>query len=258
MISIRLYQYLYVMRYFVRLAYKGTYYSGWQRQTPNIRTVQQVLEDTFAKMLKRPVTLYGCGRTDAGVHASEYFMHVDMPEQLNYDPVFRLNKMLPNDISIFEFIPVNEMAHTRYHARLRRYDYYFHTKKDAMIEDVSTWYNQHDLDEQLMQKVVGLYRSTNDFWSLCKSPAQYKHTRCEVSKVELVKLSDTRYVFTIEADRYLQSMIRLLVGRIFDVGSGVMKFEELEECVVNKMEIKYNKPTHSQGLHLSSILYDNI
>ena len=92
------------MRYFIHLSYKGTNYSGWQRQRNGLVTIQQTLEDALSKMLNNKTLIHGCGRTDAGVHASQYYCHVDIKQTLDFDPVYRLNKMLPDDISIFEFI----------------------------------------------------------------------------------------------------------------------------------------------------------
>ena len=65
------------MKYFVHIAYNGAKYRGWQRQ-PNVRSVQEVIETTIEKMMGQFVTVFGCGRTDAGVHASQYFFHIEV------------------------------------------------------------------------------------------------------------------------------------------------------------------------------------
>ncbi len=83
------------MRYFMHLAYRGTAFSGWQRQSNTEKSIQALLENTLEKMTGQPITIMGCGRTDSGVHAMQYFAHFDCDEGWSYDPVERLNRMLP-------------------------------------------------------------------------------------------------------------------------------------------------------------------
>ena len=98
------------MRYFIHIGYDGTKYSGWQRQINTNKTVQEVIEQKLFKIFKKEITVYGCGRTDAGVHASQYIMHINLEEAPTFDLQFRLNKNLPDDIAIFEIIKVQELS----------------------------------------------------------------------------------------------------------------------------------------------------
>jgi len=75
----------------------------------------------------------GCGRTDAQVHASQFFFHTDVQNAWDYDLMFRVNKALPDDIAVFEIIPVEENQHARFDATLRTYDYFIHTYKDPFL-----------------------------------------------------------------------------------------------------------------------------
>ena len=69
---------------------------------PQLNSVQFILESVLSQILKTKLTIVGCGRTDAQVHASQFFFHVDIDEAWEYDLMFRLNKNLPNDIAIFD------------------------------------------------------------------------------------------------------------------------------------------------------------
>ena len=84
------------MRYFFHIAYNGHNYSGWQKQ-PKVNSVQEVIESKLSQALKTPLTINGCGRTDAQVHASQFFFHVDIEEEWDFDLIFRLNKLLPHN-----------------------------------------------------------------------------------------------------------------------------------------------------------------
>jgi len=242
------------MRYFVHLAYSGTNYRGWQRQKQTSATVQQVLEDTFSKMLKHPVTIFGCGRTDAEVHASQYFFHFDTDSEFDYDPINRINKMLPSDISVFEFIEVENDRHAQYDATKRTYKYFMHFIKDPFRSDKSVWTDDHSLDENKMREAVELVKQQNDFASMCKKPNQYKSTICNLTNIEM-EYSSEGIVFTITANRFLQSMVRLLVGRIIDIGKGRMTLNELEKCFKTNKPPKFPLPAYPQGLYLAKVEY---
>ena len=135
------------LRYFFHCAYKGGSYHGWQRQ-PDVLGVQQVLEETLSKVLKRRIICLGCGRTDAGVHASQYFFHIDVTESLPADLVFILNKMLPDDISIFDIIAVPSTHHAQFGATARTYDYLIHQTKDPFLQEISAQYECQGLGLQ--------------------------------------------------------------------------------------------------------------
>ena len=124
------------MRYFVHLAYKGTCYYGWQIQAKEV-TVQQVLNDAFSKIFKEEINLCGAGRTDTGVHATNFYAHFDS-EQSFYISKFKnyihhLNSYLPDDIVIFDIIPVKDNAHARFDAVERTYRYYICTQKNPFM-----------------------------------------------------------------------------------------------------------------------------
>src|SRR5688500_880144 len=104
------------MRWRVDLSYKGTNYSGWQKQ-PGDNTVQQTIEEAFSTILREPVEIVGCGRTDAGVHARKYTAHFDANVISDSAKVlYQVNSILPEDISINFLGEVNPEFHARYSA----------------------------------------------------------------------------------------------------------------------------------------------
>ena len=126
-------------RFFIHLAYNGANYHGWQTQLvatkvertvikqPGLPTVQQTLEQALGTLLRQPVAVVGCGRTDTGVHASDFYAHFDYRGQESMDCgqlVFKLNNLLPPDIAIFDIFPVADNAHARFDAVARTYQYH--------------------------------------------------------------------------------------------------------------------------------------
>ncbi|NTV84454.1 MAG: tRNA pseudouridine synthase A, partial [Bacteroidales bacterium] len=114
-------------RYFIKLAYNGTRYHGWQIQD-NAMTVQQVITDAVRLMWLKDFKMTGCGRTDTGVHASEFFAHFDLEENKSHEELIdlaqRLNRYLPEDIVILRIFPVPANLHSRYDAISRTYEYH--------------------------------------------------------------------------------------------------------------------------------------
>jgi len=243
------------MRFFLHIGYHGRKYHGWQRQ-PKVISVQSVLEDNLEKMLGQFTTCFGCGRTDAGVHANQYFLHINVEEEWDYDPVFRLNKMLPNDISIFEVIPMPDTAHARYDATERTYDYFLHRYKDPFLDDRSTFYLHDNLDIEKMNQAVKLIAKQRDFKMLCKQPELYNHTNCHIQNAQLfTDQSGDRLRFQITANRFLRGMIRMIMARLIDIGRGQLSLDEFAEHLESGERFAWKNSAYPQGLFLSKVVY---
>ncbi|MGL1885888.1 MAG: tRNA pseudouridine(38-40) synthase TruA [Reichenbachiella sp.] len=244
------------MRYFIHLGFDGSNYSGWQRQEQTRNTVQEVIEQTLARLFKKGVSAYGCGRTDTGVHASQYVIQINLDEAPSFDLKFRLNKNLPDDIAVFEIIAVNEDQHCRYDAVSRTYDYFILWKKDPVLIRYSSFYEDLTLDFNLMRKAAALILEVRDFKPLCKQPDSYNNTLCQVSKCDLfINEEQGRMRFTITSDRFLRGMIRICVFFLLEVGSGKMTLDEFREILYQEKESKEKAPAYPNGLFLSRVEY---
>jgi tRNA pseudouridine38-40 synthase len=243
------------MRYFFHIGYHGTRYSGWQKHA-GVISVQDVLEKALSQLFKTPVTVVGCGRTDAHVHASQFFFHVDIEKEWDFDLFFRLNKILPDDIAVFEIIPMQGLPHARFDAVQRAYDYFIHTYKDPFLSGFSSLYAENNLNFEAMSKAVALLPLYNDYRAFCKMPNRIDHTICNVTSAGLfIDKSGDKLRFSISANRFLSKMIRIIVGRLLDIGRGVMSVDEFEHHLVTKQTPKIIIPAHPQGLYLSKVTY---
>ncbi|MBC7774868.1 MAG: tRNA pseudouridine(38-40) synthase TruA [Phycisphaerae bacterium] len=242
-------------RYFFHIAYNGLNYHGWQRQ-PNALTVQEVIEGVLKKILKTPTSIIGCGRTDAGVHASQYFFHADLEETAVDELLFKLNRTLPPDITVFDIIPVSDKANARFDAVQRSYDYFIHLRKDPFLQASSALYAGMDLDIDSMKAAVKLLPQYEDYYAFCKSPAKFEHTICRVSAAHLwVDKSGERLRFQINANRFLTGMIRIIVGRLLEIGTGRMSLEDFEGHLRDKKTPRIINGAHPQGLYLTKVVY---
>lgn len=244
------------MRYFIHLGYDGTNYMGWQRQKTPRNTVQEVIEITLSQIFKKEVIVSGCGRTDAGVHASQYVIQINLEEAPQFDLKFRLNKNLPHDIAVFEIIEVNVDQHCLHDAVARTYDYFIHWNKDPLHFRYSSYYEGLILDFDLMRKAAALILKTRDFKSLCKQPNSYNNTLCEIRNCEVfVDEEQGRLHFTITANRFLRGMVRICVFFLMEVGTGKMTLEEFEKILSQEKELEERVPAYPNGLFLSGIEY---
>ncbi len=244
-----------MQRYFLHIAYQGKKYRGWQRQ-PKVLSVQQRLEEAISKMLHKETIVFGCGRTDAGVHASQYFLHIDADQPFDYDPVFRLNKMLPEDIAVFEVLPMEANQHARYDASARTYDYFIHAHKDPFLSERSSHYPIDEFDVSKMQAANRLLTQHKDFKSFCKQPDLYEHTICELQQANLYTAAGgTKLRLQLTSNRFLRGMIRFIVARMLDVGRGKTSLDQFENNLKTGEDFEFKNPAYPQGLYLSKVVY---
>lgn len=242
-------------RYFFHIGYNGFNYRGWQRQ-PGIVSVQQVLEDTLKQVLKYDGTIMGCGRTDAMVHASQFFFHLDVEKPWEFDLLFRLNKNLPIDIAIFEIIPVKDDQHARFDPIQRTYDYFIHTYKDPFLSQLSAFYLFKHLDLNKIKNGLSLLTKYDDYRAFCKTPDDYEHTICNVSSAQLFSdEAGDKLRIQISANRFLGRMIRMIIGKLLEVGTGNISLDEFESYFITKQTPRLIEPAWPQGLYLSKVVY---
>ena len=167
------------VRYFIRLAFKGTKYHGWQIQA-NAVTIQEILNEALSTILREDVNVAGAGRTDTGVHASCFYAHFDLHSSViseTQNTIFRLNRFLPDDISVYRIFPVKENAHARYDATSRTYQYHITTIKDPFKREFA-YYCFWQLNVEKMNKACNFLFDYKDFTSFSKSKTQVKTNFC--------------------------------------------------------------------------------
>lgn len=243
------------MRYFLHVAYDGSKYRGWQRQS-NVITVQEVIEDKLQRIFKKNITVYGCGRTDAGVHASQYPLHINLDDTLNFDLKFIINKHLPEGIVVYDVIPVEPKQHARYDAKWRTYDYFIHLYEDPVLCKYSSYYALKNLDLSSMKKAVELLPKYQNYRAFCKRPDLHNHTHCDVQFAKLYcSENGERIRFSITANRFLRGMIRITVMFLLKVGTGELSLNEFENILANQIDIPSKEPALPNGLYLSKVEY---
>lgn len=244
------------MRYFIKLAYNGTPFFGWQIQPKQI-SVQEVLEKAFSLLLKQPIAITGCGRTDTGVHAREYFAHFDFPETMPTEVItqliFRLNSFLPKEVVIEDIKLMHDNAHARFDAVSRTYRYHVHLHKDPFGYPFAfRVYENIDIEE--MNKAASILLETTDFTSFSKLHTQVNNNNCRVTSA-FWSVQDKQLVFEITADRFLRNMVRSIVGTLLMVGKGKISIKEFQDIVDQKDRCKAGTSVPAHALFLEKIRY---
>ena len=247
-------------RFFIELAYDGTRYHGWQIQ-PNAVTVQEVLHNALKTVLRQPVETTGCGRTDTGVHASEFFAHFDMQVDDDFiadnlwltEKAKSLNAVLPTDIAIKRLFPVLPEAHARFDAILRSYEYHIHFNKDPFKQNYS-WLIRDQPDIELMNKAARMIMDFTDFSCFSKSNTQVKTNNCKIYHAEWVA-TDNGIIFHISADRFLRNMVRAIVGTLLQVGRHEMEPWQVKLIIQSKDRSKAGTSVPACGLYLTEVKY---
>ena len=222
------------MRHLIRLSYNGSKLCGWQIQ-PNGPTVQGEIEKALETLLGTPVTITGAGRTDSGVNAINYVAHLELPDERPFDAAqlcYKLNAILPREITIHEISSTSESFHARFDAVSREYHYFIHFCKDPFCESFS-YRMRHRLDLEKMNEAARHLLGTHDFSCFEKVGGNNATSVCTITQAQWqtyrpthVEMTGFPYkegdyiVFRIRADRFLRNMVRAIVGSMTEVGSG--------------------------------------
>jgi len=243
------------MRFFITLSYDGTRYHGWQVQ-PNGPSVQEKLQWALSTILRQDIQVTGAGRTDAGVHARMMVAHFDV-ETMDYelqDLMYKLNRLLPQDIAIQKTEPVSDEMHARFSATSRTYHYYIHTVKDPFLRAYSCELH-YPLDFQLMNEAAAILMEYEDFGAFCKAHADVKTTLCHITAAQWHQTSLSSWYFEITANRFLRNMVRAVVGTLIDVGRGRLSLDDFRKIIEGKRRTEAGESMPANALFLEEVKY---
>lgn len=240
------------MRYFLDIAYKGTQYHGWQTQL-NAHSVQQELEDALQKIFGRKIETLASGRTDTGVHAEQQIVHLDLEVELTSKHLYKLNRILPHDISVKEFFPVTDEAHARFDASSRSYEYRITKTKNPFLINTAYFFDR-SLDLEKMNEAADLLLNYQDFQSFSKVHTDVKTFLCDIYLARW-KEKNGMLLFEIEANRFLRGMVRAIVGSLLEVGLEKKSVKDFESIILAKDRRHAGAAAPPEGLFLTRIKY---
>ena len=239
------------------IAYNGTAYHGWQRQNNNI-TVQQLVEDCMSRIMNQRITAHGCSRTDAGVHAREFFLNARTDSAIPCPGLMRaMNKMLPDDIAVLSCEDAGEDFHARFSAHGKEYIYLVNNAahKDVFGSDLALFY-PYRLDEKRLDSAAKLFVGTHDFAAFCKAEAK-EHLKTTVRTVfdfTVTRSGDT-VSFTVSGDGFLHNMVRIMVGTLIYVNEGKRTEADISRSLETGERTDAGVTIPPHGLYLNKVIY---
>ena len=243
------------MRYFIECAYQGTNYSGWQIQI-NALTVQEVIKKALSTLLKHKIDITGSSRTDTGVHAVQQFAHFEMEEEIMdcENLVYRVNKLLPVDISIQKIFRVADNYHSRFQAISRKYEYRISRKKNPFQRGLSYEFNG-DLDIELMNEASQILFKYIDYQCFSKIHTDVLTFNCTILEAQWKEEKNDSLVFHIKANRFLRGMVRAIVGTLLEIGMEKISISDFEQIILSKNRKKAGRAVPAEGLFLMEVNY---
>ncbi|MGQ9848140.1 MAG: tRNA pseudouridine(38-40) synthase TruA [Bacteroidales bacterium] len=241
------------MRYFIEIAFDGTKYHGWQKQSNGI-SIQQVIEEKISLKLKNNICVIGCGRTDTGVHARQFFLHFDWHQRLVLEEFqHNLNRFLPDDIAVKSIHIVKPDAHARFSAVERTYKYYIETKKNPFNRQYSLEFTL-PLNIDLMNRACELLLNNDDFTSFSKSHGGQHNNICKLTKCYWEK-KDNQLIFTISSNRFTRNMVRSIVGTMIDIGREKISILQFKDIIESRNRRFAGQSVEAKGLFLEEVVY---
>ncbi|OJV62665.1 MAG: tRNA pseudouridine(38-40) synthase TruA [Clostridiales bacterium 38-18] len=238
------------------VAYDGSRYYGWQRQT-KLRSVQGELEKALSHALKQPITVDASGRTDAGVHGLAQTVTFRYIKTLPIEKmVVVINRRLPEDIIILSAEKVNDDFHARYCAIAKAYEYHFAFGCDRNPFNSSYRYNQpHHLDIDKMIVAMKDFEGTHDFTAFQATGSEKENTIRTIYKVHLEKRND-EFVFTVVGNGFLYNMVRIMMGTLFSIGNGQIPEASIPQIIKSQLRANAKVTAPANGLYLKQVFYD--
>jgi len=237
----------------LEIEYEGTDFYGWQVQ-PKLRTVQGEIQDRLNTILKHEVNLIGSGRTDVGVHALKQVANFKTKNPLDKESILRgLNGLLLDDIVINRVEEVDLDFNARYSAKSRLYKYRVYLGRTAILRRY-VWEVLYSLNLEKILKATDEIRGEHDFSPFCVADSTKENNICKVTSATWEK-SGNELVFKIEADRFLHTMVRSLVGTFIEVGRGYFSVSDFIDIMKAKNRRKAGPTAPACGLYLAEVKY---
>ncbi|MBF25607.1 MAG: tRNA pseudouridine(38-40) synthase TruA [Flavobacteriales bacterium] len=240
-------------KFIIRLSFLGANFSGWQIQN-NAPTIQgEIMKGLHYFLDRKSPLIVGAGRTDAGVHAINFFAHFEFYNQYldTNNLLYNLNRFLPDNIVIHSIKLVSSDFHARFSAISRKYEYLVSTKKDPFLIN-RAFYFYKELDLELMNLASNMLLGHKNCSSFSKS--NYDNSICNIQSAYWFK-SKNMLIFSIESNRFLYNMVRCIVGTLIDVGLKKINLEDFTNIIEsnNRSNAGFSVPAY--GLYLSDVKY---
>ena len=242
-----------VLKVKIITSYDGSSFMGSQIQNSTPNTVMGVFQATLSN-LGITDTPIASGRTDRDVHATAQVLHVNLPEYWNDLKKLknRLNHHLPDSLHVRDIKEVDKEFHARYSAKSRVYRYIISTNEPNPFETKYLHFVK-ELDFEKISQAIKLFEGEHDFKNFMKKGSDTKSSIRKIYKAYAYK-QDKKIVLYFEANGFLRSQIRLMVGFLLAISEKKLTQEQLLNQLTCKA-VYFRKLAPPYGLYLAKIKY---
>lgn len=241
-------------RYKINLEYDGTNLIGWQQNADGL-SVQSLLQDAILKFCGETTTVYGAGRTDAGVHALSMVAHFDLTKDFDAQTVMRaMNFYLINGpVSVLSCVRVSDDFHARFSCIKRHYKYIVLNRgAPVVLQKNRVWWVPQNLDLDAMKNAAQKLLGKHDFTSFRSVQCQSKSPIKTLDSCSITKNGD-EIIFEFSARSFLHHQVRNMVGTLVEIGMG--KNYDIDEIFAAKNRSAAGVNAPSTGLYFVSADY---
>lgn len=243
-------------RFLVCLSFNGAAYCGWQVQKVGL-SVQQVVQCAIERVLRFKPSLVACSRTDAGVHAKNFYFHFDLnvaiaPERFK----IALNSCLPGDVAVNFVKVVSFDFHARYSAKRKEYIYIIWNNggvKNPFLNKL-VWRYSRKINFEKVKAAANFLVGTHDFTSFCSSRSTVENKTRTIFSIDF-EFSGDFIIFRFIGSGFLYNMVRILVGTLIEVSEGLIEIDDLEKILKLKNRNLAGRTVPASGLYLNQVFY---
>lgn len=243
----------------VFIAYNGADYHGFQRQD-NAITVQEVVEKAIGKLLKtEPPAIYGCSRTDAGVHARRFCFNVHIDSAIPCEGFIKgMNTLLPDSIAVLSCEDVDEGFHARFCTKAKEYVYLINTKpiRDVFMQKLAYHY-PYSLNVKKMNEAAALLIGEHDFGAFCRAEGK---SRVKTTVRTIYELNVTQKngicEIKIRGNGFLYNMVRIVAGTLIYISEGRRDIGDIAKALETGERSFAGVTLPPEGLYLNEVLYE--
>lgn len=239
------------------IEYDGGKYLGWQRLGDSDKTIQGKIENILSKMTGSEIEIVGSGRTDAGTHAKGQVANFKTTIDMDLDTMQEyLIRYLPQDIIIKKMEEVPERFHARYHAVGKQYSYYvWNNVIPSAFERNYSFHYPDQLDIERMDEACKKLAGNHDFIGFSALKKSKKSTVRTIDEISIQREGDILH-FTFVGEGFLYKMVRILMGTLLEIGSGLAAPELIDAVFESGIRSDAGMTVPSQGLFLDEVYYD--
>lgn len=238
------------------LCYDGTEYHGWQMQE-NAITVQQRLTESAERILGEKLSINGCSRTDAGVHANMFCCNFKTRTAMENDKILKgINALLPDGIAAYGIEDKEAGFHARFDCKGKEYIYkiWNNRYKNPFVTNYALHYPYRRLDCDMLNIQAKAYIGTHDFSSFCAAGSTVKDNVRTISDCSVTSEGDM-VIFSVTGNGFLYNMVRIMVGTLIDINSGKITPDTIPDIIQSRDRLRAGITAKPHGLYLNKVYY---